>query len=129
MSATLSELPTLEPLADGTGFRTRVRFRQERRRFRIATTDESLALKRATVLAELGAQLGPPTPPELARDLLERAGAADGPELARIRLAVAKLASGGVRVKAKSTNPRASWTVRELGEAWTDGTLAKEYPD
>jgi integrase len=34
-----------------------------------------------------------------------------------------------VRVKPKATNPHATWTVRELGEAWTDGTLAKEFPD
>lgn len=84
-------------------------------------------------------RLGPPrscvgadladAPPELAHDWLKRAGAADGPELKRIQAAVAKLASGAVKVKRKVEHPRALWTVQELGEAWTDGTLAKEYPD
>ena len=104
----------LEPLADGAGFRTRVRFGKERRRFRIPSTDEVFANERAAVLRELGEKLGPPTPPELAANLLTRAGAADAAELAKIRLAVDKLASGA-KVKPKATNPRAAWTIRELG--------------
>ncbi len=68
-----ADAPTLEPLADSTGFRVRVRYGKSRSRFRIPTTDETLALKRAAVLVELGAMLGPPTPPGLSASLLTRA--------------------------------------------------------
>jgi integrase len=34
-----------------------------------------------------------------------------------------------VRVRAVAKNPRSAWTLRELGEAWTDNSLAEEYPD
>jgi integrase len=129
MAALLDDdAPTLEPLADGTGHRVRVRFGKQRRRIRIPTIDLDLAAKRAAVLVELGAQLGN-VPAELARDLLERAGAADSVELKRIKAAVEKLASGVVRVRHKTENPRHLWTVRELGEAWTEGKLAKDFPD
>jgi len=120
--------PTLEPLADGTGHRVRVRFGKQRRRFRIPTVDVELATDRAKVLIGLGAQLGD-VPTELARDLLEKAGAANGPELKRIKGVVEKLASGAVKVRRKVENPRTLWTVQDLGEAWTGGVLAKEYPD
>jgi hypothetical protein len=94
----------------------RVRFGKERRRFRIPTVDVDLATSRAKVLIGLGAQLAD-VPSELARDLLEQAGAADGPELKRIKGVVEKLASGAVKVRRKVENPRTLWTVRELGEA------------
>jgi len=128
MNDEADDAPTLEPLADGTGHRVRVRFGKQRRRFRIPTIDPDLATARAKVLIELGAQLGD-VPPELARDLLEKAGAADGPELKRIKGVVEKLAGGAVKVRRKVENPQTLWTVQELGEAWTGGTLAKEYPD
>jgi len=128
MNDTADEEPTLEPLADGTGHRVRVRFGKERRRFRIPTVDVDLATSRAKVLIALGAQLAD-VPPELARDLLEQAGAADGAELKRIKGLVEKLASGATKVRRKVENPRTLWTAQELGEAWTGGTLAKEYPD
>lgn len=76
----------------------------------------------------MGADLGS-APSELAHDWLKRAGAADGPELKRIQAAVAKLANGAVKVRAKVENPRMFWTVQDLGEAWTKGDLAKEFPD
>ena len=128
MNDTADDEPTLEPLADGTGHRVRVRFGKQRRRFRIPTVDVDLATDRAKVLVDLGAQLAD-VPPELARDLLEKAGTADGPELKRIKGVVEKLASGAVKVRRKVENPRTLWTVQDLGEAWTGGTLAKEYPD
>jgi hypothetical protein len=34
-----------------------------------------------------------------------------------------------VKIKRMVEHQRALWTVQELGEAWTGGTLAKEYPD
>lgn len=128
MNDAAEDAPTLEPLADGTGHRVRVRFGKQRRRFRIPTTDVDLATSRAKVPIELGAQLAD-VPAELARDLLEQAGAADGPELKRIKGMAEKLASGAVKVRRKVENPRTLWTVQELGEAWTEGTLAKEFPD
>jgi hypothetical protein len=36
---------------------------------------------------------------------------------------------GAVKVRRKIENPCTLWTVQDLGEAWTDGTLAKEFPD
>jgi integrase len=108
--------------------RGRVRFGKERRRFRIPTVDVDLATERAKVLIELGGQLGD-VPPDLAASLLEKAGAADGPELKRIKGAVEKLASGATKIRRKVEHPRALWTIQELGEGWTGGELAKEYPD
>jgi len=89
MNDTADDEPTLEPLADGTGHRVRVRFGKQRRRFRIPTVDVDPATDRAKVLIALGAQLAE-VPPELARDLLEKAGAADGPELKRTSRASSK---------------------------------------
>jgi integrase len=122
-----TEAPALETLADGT-HRVRVRYGKARNRFRIPSTDPDFAQARAVVLIEMGAMLGN-VPPELARGLLQRAGAADGPELERIKAGVRRLASGGVDVRRKEVSPRALWTMRELGEAWTKGDLAKEFPD
>lgn len=51
--------PTLEPLTDGTGYRTRVRFgTKQQRRFRILTTDEVRATRTAVELIALGATIG-----------------------------------------------------------------------
>jgi hypothetical protein len=121
------DAPTLETLADGT-HRVRVRYGKARSRSRIPTVDHELASERAAILIDMGAQLGN-VPPELARDWLEKAGAADGPALKRIQAAVAKLASGAVKVRPVVQNPRALWTIQDLGDAWTKGDLAKEYPD
>ncbi len=119
--------PTLEPLADGTGFRVRVRCGKARNRYRIPTTDRDLAATRAAVLVELG-QLLASAPAPLAHDLLTRAGAADGPGLVRIQKA-AKALADGAKVIRKAENPRHAWTVEDLGSAWTKGDLAKDYPD
>lgn len=50
MNDTADDAPTLEPLADGTGHRVRVRFGKERRRITIPTTDVDLATTRAVML-------------------------------------------------------------------------------
>lgn len=121
------EAPALEPLADGSGFRTRVRYGKRRNRFRIPSTDREFARTRSLVLRDLGQLLGS-APPEVAASILTRAGAADGRELAKLQ-AAAKQLHDGARVVRKQANARESWTVRELGEAWTDGTLAKDFPD
>jgi hypothetical protein len=122
------EAPKLEPLADGLGYRVRVRYGKARSRFRIPTIDETLAAARALVLVELGASLGE-VPTDLAKSLLEQAGEADGAGLKRIKANVAKLASGAVKFKRKEESPRHTWTVQQLGEAWTESTLAKDFPD
>lgn len=121
------DVPTLEPLADGTGYRVRVRFGEQRRRITIPSTDLDFATRRAVVLIAMGADLSE-APAELAHDWLKRAGAADAAELGRIQAAVAKLASG-VKVRPVAQNPRSQWTIQDLGDAWTGGTLAKEFPD
>jgi len=121
------DAPKLEPLADGTGYRVRVRCGKARNRYRIPSTDPDFAAARAAALVEFGALLAT-QPPAVAHTFLTDAGNADGPGLARIRAAIAKL-TGGVKVKPKVQNARALWTVRELGKAWTDGDLAKDFPD
>ncbi len=125
----MSEIPSLEPLASG-GYRTRIRFGEERRRFRILIQDLELAKVRALVLVTMGETIGAAgLEPELGAGLLTKAGAAaDDNELQKILATLAKIA-GGVKVKRITEDPRSAWTVRELGEAWTNGTLAKEYPD
>ena len=65
---------------------------------------------------------------EVGQRVLSEAAAADGPGLERIQIAVDRQVSG-VPVKRKMENPRNAWTVQELGEAWTSGTLATEFPD
>ena len=122
------EAPKLEPLADGLGYRVRVRYGKARSRFRIPTADETLAASRALVLVELGATLSN-VPTGLAKSLLEQAAEADGPGLKRVQAGIAKLVSKAVPVKRKTENPRHTWTVQELGEAWTEGDLAKDFPD
>jgi hypothetical protein len=79
------------------------------------------------VLRDLGRLLGG-APPEVAASILARAGAADGRELAKLQTA-AKQLRAGARVVERAINARESWTFRELGEAWTVGTLAKDFPD
>jgi hypothetical protein len=58
------DAPALERLADGSGFRVRVRFGRARNRYRIPSIDEAFAAKRAAVLVEVGAALAS-QPPEL----------------------------------------------------------------
>jgi len=98
------EAPTLEPLADGTGFRVRVRRGKARNRYRIPSTDRDFAERRAAVLVELGTALGN-APPDLANSWIEQAGETDGPGLLRIQAAVAKFAASAVKVKRKEESP------------------------
>jgi hypothetical protein len=52
-----------------------------------------------------------------------------GPGSRALRAAATKLHDGAAaRVHKRAANPRHAWTVRELGEAWTGGTLARDYP-
>lgn len=124
------ELPKLEPLADGTGFRVRVRYCGTRSRIRIAIPDRDQAAACAVALIALGEALTDATQDvELAAKLLARAGEGDARELAQVQSTVAKLTSGGLKLKRSDDSPRAKWTVRDLGDAWTTGKLAKEFPD
>jgi hypothetical protein len=64
--------------------RTRALRQGARNRYRIPSTDESFAAKRAAVLVELGQALAG-TPPDLANQWLTKAGAADSAGLERVR--------------------------------------------
>jgi len=127
---TSEAFPTLEKLADGTGYRTRVRFGKDRRRVRIALTDPELACTRAQALIAMGESLGAgDIERTLALRLLKKAGEApDDEALARIRSGIAKLVNG-VRVKPKAAIDRTRMTVEQLGDAWVSGDLNKEFPD
>lgn len=91
----MTDVPQLEPLADGTGFRARVRYCGERRRIRIALTDPVAAESRALELIAMGEQLtDAKQPAELAEKLVREAGAADAARLAKLKAAVAQLGQG-----------------------------------
>src|SRR4051812_45773315 len=110
--------PLLEPLADGSGYRIRIRCGKTRNRYQIPTSDPVLAAARATELEDIASSLAG-QPPEAAQRVLLEAAAADGAGLERIRVAVARLAV--VPVKPKAENPRRNWTIKDLGGAWTSG--------
>ncbi|HWA76665.1 MAG TPA: tyrosine-type recombinase/integrase [Polyangiaceae bacterium] len=103
---------------------------KQQRRFRIPITDQRAASARATALVELGQTIGKAgIDPELGASLLTKAGAADATGLAKIKAAVAKLASG-VQVKKKDAESSGKLqTFEDLGRAWTSGKLNKQYPD
>ena len=79
----------------------------------------------------MGAKLGN-VDPGIAAQAIKNAGKADGPGLKRIQAAVAKLltrTAANARAKPKEASPRQTWTLKELGEAWTKGDLARDFPD
>ena len=129
MTAAADDAPTLEPLADGTGYRVRVRFGTgQQRRFRILTADEAVAARRAAQLVTIGATIGKAKiDPELGAQLLTMA--ADG-QVAHVKATVTKLAAGLMRVQKKDVpRPGVISTMSQLGAAWTSGELAAKYPD
>lgn len=112
----LADAPKLEPLADGTGFRVRVRFgTKQQRRFRIPTTDQDAAAARALELTALGTTIGrAKIDPDLGASLLAMAGAGD---VSRARKIVAKLAAGMRVGKETAAAPGPIQTFRDLGQA------------
>jgi integrase len=113
----------LEPLADGRGFVTRVRFGKhpkDRRRFRIPITDEGAAEARAVELDDLGRRLrDADAEPAFAVQLLKDAAKASAVELDKLRKLVAELASGRSSRKPKRFS-NAAETVAEYAERWFD---------
>jgi integrase len=88
--------------------------------------NEKAARKRLAVLADLAAKLRVASVAlDVAERLLTKAAAADGKPLAAVLAAVDALCKGQTR--AKSSGPIV--TVRDLGERWTSGELARAHPD
>ncbi len=67
-------------------------------------------------------------PDEVVRAALTKAAEADAAGLAKVAKVVAKLAELP-RPQRVEQSPFALWTIRDLGEAWCSGALAKDYPD
>lgn len=117
------EHETLEPHPDG--FRTRLRYGKGLRgRFVIKLRDETEALRRERKLRDLAGMLASAGLTAEAPIILKHAAAVqserDFEEM--VRMAEARCVGTG-KVK------RSTLTFRQLGERWTDGTLAKDHPD
>jgi integrase len=116
-------VPKLEALADGTGYRVKIRHGTGNQgRFRITIPNEARAERLAVELVELGVLLGRGNvPAEVGARILERTG--DGTLSPREARAMAKAAS----VEAVTAGP--ALTFAELGQKWTDHEIADAYPD
>lgn len=109
------------------GYLVRLRYGRKRRvRLVIPMHNARAAAARAEALGELAAQLAE-QPDGQVRELLRMAAEADDKGFAKVVAAVAKVASRGTQRAEQA--PHAKWTLQQLGEAWTSGALAKEYPD
>jgi integrase len=80
---------------------------------------------RLVILAKLAAKLRAAGHEERAQDFLERAAVREGRELA----SVLRLAEGLCRGDERAKRAGPVITVRDLGERWTSGELAHQYPD
>ncbi len=87
-------------------------------------TDEPSAEDRARLLTTLVERLRAVGRADLAPDIIRRAARADADELARVLLAV-DMITGAVEPARTNLVP----TIREIGERWTRGDLAREFPD
>lgn len=116
-------MPKLEPLADGTGFRIKVRHGTGNQgRFRITIANEARAERLAQELVEIGALLGQGgVDATVGARILERTG--DGTLSPREARAMAKAAAR----EAVSSGPALSFA--ELGRQWTSHEIADAYPD
>ena len=88
-------------------------------------TDEEQATERGALLARLAADLRRAGRLDVAKDLLERAGARDGKALAAVVDAV-RVVCAGEDVAAPAG---AATTFEEFANSWTDGTLHRLHPD
>jgi hypothetical protein len=130
-------VPKVERLKDGSGFyRTRISFGGAQRRIKIHLTDESAAIERAAALAALGALIRDgQVDKDIGEKLLDKAGAAPTDAAfvqvsSQIRKVVSSLATGEIRRAPKpAASTTAGSTIRQLGEAWTSGELARKFPD
>ncbi len=89
-----------------------------------ACTDEPSAEERARLLTTLVERLKAVGRADLAPDLIRRAARADADELVHVLHAI-DMITGAVEPARTNLVP----TIREIGERWTRGDLAREYPD
>lgn len=96
-----------------------------------ACADMEQARARARILAAIAKDLLDAGHEALALGFLERAGARTGKALDDVVEAVGKLCRGEARapVQRGAAKPLDVPTVRSLGERWTSGELARDYPD
>ncbi len=87
-------------------------------------TDEPAAEDRARLLTALVERLRAVGRADLAPDLIRRAARADADELVHVLHAIDML-TGAVEPARTNVVP----TIREIGERWTGGDLARDYPD
>lgn len=87
--------------------------------------DPQKAEERRALLADLARRLRPVGRPDLAKALLERAGARDGKALAEVCAAIDAVCAGGT----EPTQLPGVATFGEFAERWTSGELRKLYPD
>jgi integrase len=88
-------------------------------------TSRDAAKQRKALLNDLARKLGAAGREDIALELLDRAAARGGKALDEVRRAVNLIASG----KVVPTRPGKAPTIRELGQRWTSGELARLYPD
>jgi integrase len=119
------EKERLEPTAEG--FRTRLRYGKGLRgRFLITLHDEAAAEKRAIRMRELATALARAGHSARAPIILEEAGKAPTERdfAEAVRIAEALCAGKGTAPKLRPTK-----TVQDLGDDWTSGRLARDWPD
>jgi integrase len=109
------------------GHKVRLRYGKGlRARFLIRTLDEDVAERRAVRLRELAAMLARCGHSAHAFTILtEAAGAQSERDFAGYCKVGEDLCGAG----AKAPKPRSTMTLEQLGEKWTGGELARDYPD
>ncbi len=116
----------LDPAAEGF-FRTRLRYGKGLRgRFLIKLRDEDAAQKRADRMRELADLLARAGHSSRAPIILEEAGAAPNESEFSDAVRIAEALCAG---KGKAKPKKVETTFAALGEKWTDGTLARDFPD
>jgi hypothetical protein len=91
----------------------------------LTCTDRESAEARTALLAKFADRLREAKREDIALQLLDHAATLENHKLDDVRRAVDLIVQGKV-VRTREGNAP---TVRELGERWTSGELAREYPD
>jgi len=91
--------------------------------------DEADARDRAAKLADGSAELAASGHSEHARDLLEKVCAAGDARTFAARLKVLHEVASGRKTVAATAPKGSGLTFQQLGERWTNGELARDYPD
>ena len=114
----------IEPHAQG--YFTRLRYRGGRRgRFVLPFTDERAAQRRADALEAMIEVLGIAASSEPAKPLLREAAGCDDERFKVLERTARALGSGQHKPKSSAKGS----TVKDVGKLWTDGDLARDYPD